>query len=77
MAMELRHGTVRHVTMRAEVAAGRGWCSVAYFSLDGQPAVLVCEKLAPYSRTPLPAPFAAGALGGFSALAKLLLSQEN
>ena len=60
MVTELRRGTVRHVTMRAEVAAGRGWCSVAYFSLDGQPAVLVCEKLPPYSRAPLPAPFAAG-----------------
>ena len=60
MVQQFRRGTVRHVTTRAERSAGRGWVSVAYFSLDGQPARLECEKLPPYGRTPLPPPFQAG-----------------
>jgi hypothetical protein len=59
MTKDLWRGTVRHVTMRAE-HEGKAWRSVAYFSLDGQPARLVCDDLPPYSRTPLPAPFELG-----------------
>ena len=60
MAMELKRGRAQKVSTRAEGKTGQGWCSVAYFELDGQPTRLVCAKLKPYSRSPLPPAFKEG-----------------
>jgi len=60
MAIELRRGTARGISTRAEYNRGQGWRSVAYFNLEGQAVRLVCEALAPYSRAPLPPAFEEG-----------------
>ncbi|WP_206244050.1 hypothetical protein [Novosphingobium terrae] len=58
--IEIRRGSATEVMTRAECNRPTGWCSVAYFLLDGQPARMVCQPLEPYSRSPLPAPFSEG-----------------
>jgi hypothetical protein len=58
--MEIRHGHASNVRTRAECSRPTGWCSVAYFLLDGEPARMICQALEPYSRSPLPPPFSEG-----------------